>query len=345
VGGRRVGVLSVTAAALGCGSGGPASSSSSGCDAGCWQPTAADEQFISELCDLVEPCCVVNGLRAQADPGACQARFRRAGVSRDQVLRADCLHELRLSVGSGECVPEIWDLEDNCVRAVYEPSGPQAPGQPCASGADCAGAAGTITVCTPDPSSANLSGRICMRMNRGKAGEHTCLGAVNPDGVIVAAPFYRGSVGGPPVSTGAVCARRDGLYCVPADDPVTSACATLLPGGSPCAYAVTCASAQCLTPSFDEASGSNPGACLDVVGAGTTCYAADARASCNGDSYCDSSGVCAAKLATGSVCSDDGACESGNCTTAGSCSPTFREEEVALLGFCGSSQASDQGAD
>src|SRR5579862_7453528 len=103
------------AAGLGCGAGGAGGSPSS-CDGGCWQPTPTDESLIASFCALSEACCVANALEAQADVAACETTLRQSGVSGDSNLQASCLAELQSLAGSLNCVPEISDLADPCVR-------------------------------------------------------------------------------------------------------------------------------------------------------------------------------------------------------------------------------------
>src|SRR6185436_6851439 len=130
-----------------CGSSAPSASS---CDAGCWQPTAADEAFATSFCGLVGTCCVGNPLQPDAGAGAyttnCQEKVLRAGFSRDEALRSACLAELEQAAGSAACLPDYATLDSSCMRTFYEPSGPLAPGQRCTASADCKGRPGAVTI-------------------------------------------------------------------------------------------------------------------------------------------------------------------------------------------------------
>jgi hypothetical protein len=319
-------------AALGCGGGGAAGSSS--CDGGCWQPTTADQSFISSFCALSEACCVANALEPQAAVPSCETTLQKSGVSGDPGLQASCLAEMQSLSGSLDCVPEIWNLTDPCVRMFDERSGPQGPGQPCTTNADCAGPPGTIAICSPDPSSVNLSRAFCLRLEPGQAGDHTCLGNVNANGAIVAAAFYRASSGAAPLTSGFVCEQSKGLYCFPSDDPMASACTPFAADGATCDYdTIFCASGTCV----GATSSGQLGTCASTVGIGQTCAASGVQATCDDTSYCASNGTststCAAKLDTGGACTSDGACASGNCVSD-LCSAQTGTEVFALFAFC-----------
>jgi hypothetical protein len=324
-------MLFASAVTVGCGSG--SSSRGSDCDGGCWQPTPADEQFLDGFCGALEPCCVRNAYRTQEDIETCKAHFRQIGFTRDESVRMACLAELQGLAASNDCVPELWNGDDPCVRTLVERSGPQQPGQPCAFHADCAGAAGAVTLCSPNPAT-NLIGAICVRAARGAAGDRTCLGAANVDGDITLAPFFRAGSTMPPISSGVYCARRDGLYCTPSDDPAARTCAPLVADGSTCEFPLSCASEKCLTASGGTASSSEPGTCATRVPAGQTCGGTGII--CDDASTCatgTTGSTCAARVAAGSACSFDGMCTSANCDNA-LCSAQTHAERIALLNFC-----------
>src|SRR5436190_3244118 len=159
-------------AAVGCGGGGNAATENA--DGGAWQPTAADQAFISDFCAAIAPCCGSQG--RPADGGACQQTLRKAGFSHDSRLTSACLDELRqLAAAAAACVPNLADLGDSCARTFDEPSGPRAPGQSCSSNADCAGSAGTVTICSPAPTPSNLDAPpICVARAVGALGDHPC---------------------------------------------------------------------------------------------------------------------------------------------------------------------------
>jgi hypothetical protein len=324
-------------AALGCGSG--SGSVVTDCDGGCWHPTPEDEAFLDALCTRIEGCCVINEITSAPDVERCKGQLRRAGISRDPSLREMCLAQLDvLASGGRNCLPEIWNLGDPCVRVLYEPSGPQPPGQRCTSGADCAGAAGTVTLCSPDPST-DLSSALCLRLARGKAGDHTCLGTVSATGVIISAAFFQPTWTMPPISTGVVCERRANLYCQPSDDPASRICLPLAPDGDPCAGWMICASDSCMTASGSEWFGGDPGTCAQQVSTGQRCGGAGLHPICDDASYCDrtgstdSTGTCAAKLPAGSACDADDMCASNNCDT-NACSMQTDAQSLAVFGFC-----------
>jgi hypothetical protein len=338
-------VAAASISAFGCGS------SDSGdppptvdCTDGCWEPTAADEAFITELCTLTEACCVANEYRDASDLEGCADGFRRAGFSRDAALRASCLAELKGLASTGiSCVPEASDLSDACVRVTYEPSGPQAPGQPCLNRADCAGAPGTITLCAEVTSEVSPTSGLCMRLALGEAGsEEQCLGAVSSEGLILAAPRYvlgRDA----PVTTGVVCEEGAGLQCARETDLESWTCLPLSADGAACNYSTTCASKQCLTSEGSEAGFDRPGTCTKRVPAGQVCNDSISRALCDDKSFClddedasDASGTCESRRPAGSPCDVDSMCLSDRCDieTTNLCSTQTHSERLALFAYC-----------
>jgi hypothetical protein len=338
-------VAAASIIAFGCGSsdsGGPAPTVD--CTEGCWEPTAADEAFMTEVCTLTEACCVTNDYRDASDVEGCKDGYRRAGFSRDAALRASCLAELKALASAGiSCVPEASDLSDACVRLTYEPSGPQPPGAPCRNRADCAGAPGTITLCAQVTSEISPAGGLCMRLTRGVAGsEDQCLGTVSPDGVIFAGPRY--VVGrAAPVTTGAVCEEHAGLQCGQTNDIESWTCLPLRADGAACSYSTTCASKKCLTSDGSEAGFDRPGTCTKRVPAGQTCNDFVSPALCDDASFCldnddpnVSGGICEPRRPAGSPCDYDSMCLSDRCDTetAYLCSTLTRSEARALFALC-----------
>jgi hypothetical protein len=176
--GRRLGLAVMLVGAVGCGSG-TSSGTAPPCDGGCPQLTSADEAFLDKFCGLVEGCCVTNAARPAPDLAGCKRQVAENGFSRDPAVQSACLTELQGLAGAGiACFPDIGDLTDPCARIYYEPSGTHQPGEPCTVVGECAGAPGTITRC--------LNG--CLRLTPGQAGDGICLGNVDVDGTISAAP-------------------------------------------------------------------------------------------------------------------------------------------------------------
>ena len=338
-------VVVTAAAALGCGSAESNADEPSDCTGGCWEPTAADEAFFTKMCTRVEACCVANAYRddGAADVEGCKDAFRRAGLSRDAALRERCLAEMESLAGAGlNCLPEAWDLSGACARLTYEPSGPQAPGEPCVNRADCQGAPGQVTLCAGVSSEFSPTFGLCMRVKRGEAGNSTpCLGTVTPDGLIIAGPSY---VAGQhqPLTTGVVCEEHAGIQCGPGDNPASWTCQQLSADGAACTYSTTCASKKCLTSEGVEAGFDRPGTCTERVPAGRICEDYVSHAVCDAATFCHDNGdpnqpggICEPKLAVGGTCNGDGMCVSGNCDdTTHTCSATTSSGELSLLGYC-----------
>jgi hypothetical protein len=336
-GGRNTGSAGTAGATGGStgtgGSGGTGGSTS--CNAGCWTPTPADQAFIASLCALTEACCVQNALEAQPDVAGCTSKLAKSGVTSDATIQQACLAELQTLAASASCLPEQWQLSDPCVRVFYEPSGPQPPGAPCAHTGDCAGEVGKVTLCSAAPTGSSPTGSLCLQLASGVAGDQTCLAEMNEDGVITSAA-HRGPGGGlPPVTTGYICQRRNGVRCsgtMGTSDPSTTACVALLPDGAACEDASLCASGICTGIL------GTPGACTEGVPAGQPCGTSD---DCDHTSYCNTyppaAYTCAAKLPPGSGCSAAGdlACTSGNCPSTNICSAETHAESIALGAFCG----------
>lgn len=314
----------------------------SNCEHGCWQPNAADEAFVTDLCNTVESCCVANEYRTLPDVEACKKVFLKAGLSRDGSLRSKCLAEMKALATQGKnCVTEVWDLSDACVRLIYEPSGPQPPGRPCVNGADCAGAPGTVTLCSRVSSDVSPTFGICLRMTPGKpgvAGTERCLGTMSPDGLIFSAPA---SVAGQtaPITTGLLCEDRAGLYCGPVSNDFAPlwTCQPKLPDNATCYYATTCQSGEC--PPTDggiDASYEHPGICTRRAATGQGCSDEDGTTLCVDGSYCNGAvGVCETKLGAGVACMGDSQCQSDNCDLdTHQCSPQTSGERLALLAYC-----------
>lgn len=336
-------VLLVVAASYGCGSSDSSHTPAPvDCTHGCWQPSAADEQFFADVCTITESCCVANAYRDASDVEGCKAIYRSAGVTEDAKVRQDCLAELKSLASAGKsCVPEIWNFSDACLRLVYEPSGPQQPGEPCTKRADCAGSPGTITFCSTVAPEASPTSAACLRLSPGKAGTSTpCLGDVSTDGIIIAAA--RTVPTSPvPISTGVVCERRKGLYCGPGNDPTSWTCQTQGGDGSSCVSDIMCVSAQCLPIDGGVfASTDHPGTCTKQVPAGQTCddyYSGAPPTLCDAATYCqdhDMAGTCMPKLAAGTACNNSSMCLSENCDDTNVCSTQTSDEQTALLGFC-----------
>jgi hypothetical protein len=320
-----VGVVVIVAAVAQVRCGSESGAQSGNCDAGCLTP--ADDTFLTNLCTALEACCVAN-LSANGrttDIAACKRTFAASGFSHDSALQAQCLNELqaRASAGGAGCLPEVGDLASACSRLVYEPNGSVEPGQPCTTRSDCAGEAGSITLCIG----------VCVRMAHGKAGDGTCLGDASDEGVIIAAPASQAPPL-PSITTGVLCERRAGLYCMFAQDKALQTCTPLRAGGVACDYSRTCASKVCYNG--DSTQGGLTGTCLSHVSAGQTCgdvptTACDDASYCNGDGI--TPGVCVAKLPGGSSCDADWLCLNDTCAN-GVCSSTTDAQEIAIFGYC-----------
>jgi hypothetical protein len=299
--------------ALGCG-GGATTQNTTG-DGGAWQPTSDQQAFMSQFCDAIRPCCEEGGTPADAGTN-CRATLLRSGVSADPSLRAACLAEVQQLAGESDCVPDVANLADPCVRTFNEPSGPRAAGQPCAHNADCTGSAATSTICAVAPTPTNLSAPpICVVRAVGRDGDHPCLGTLFADGVTI---DYGVVLDGSdvPLTHGVLCDRGSGLYC----DPSTRVCMPLLSGSTPCTFADACASRVCRSD----------GTCSAVVSAGQACM----PAVCDDANTCDpASLVCTSKLARGAACTDSAQCM-GSCVQ-GTCSPITRAQKLVLAGWCG----------
>ena len=300
---KGVALIVALAAQAGCGSGG--GSPAAQCDGGCQQVTPAEDAFLTNLCTLIEGCCVVNADRTAPDVAGCKAQAMRVGFSHDPAVQSACLSELQglASAGTG-CFPDVSNLGDPCNQLYYEPNGTKQPGEACTSRAECAGTAGSITLC--------ING--CMRLTPGQAGETPCLGDVTEDGVIEAVP-YAPPNSTTPISTGAVCEKGAGLYCTFTQGLAAQSCQPLQVAGATCAFSRTCASGKCA--GGDQTSGAASGACTPVASAGQPCRDDATLTQCDQDSYCEFTdsppGVCVPKLPLGAACRDSTNCTSGNC--------------------------------
>jgi hypothetical protein len=341
-------VIGAAALALACGSSesGAAPPPPVDCSKGCWEPTAADEAFISDVCTVVEACCVTNAYRdaASSDVEGCKKLYRSAGLRRDAALRSACLAELKTLASQGnDCLPEAWDLSDACVRLTFEPSGPQAPGKPCVNRADCEGAPGALTICSGVTSDFSPTYGLCTRLHRGKAdSSEPCLGSVTPDGLVAAGPSYPVGMNAP-LTTGSVCEERIGIQCGPGNNPASWTCQRLSTAGAACDYSITCASGQCLTSEgVDVDLSSDPGTCTQQVPAGQPCDSTP-PAVCDASSFCHDAmnadglpgGVCETKVPAGNACLNNAMCVSGTCDSNKKlCSTQTQSEALSLLAFC-----------
>lgn len=335
-------LLLVGGAMSGCGS--TASEPPIDCTKGCWEPTPEDEALAADLCTHVEACCIANEARETADIEGCKAAFLHAGLSRDPSVRAACLADLqRLAASTPHCFPDVGDLTHACQRLVYEPSGPQRPGEPCVQRADCAGNAGAITLCSPDPTrgrpGGSPTGKICLRLERGRPGDTPCLGHVLQNGTVAAVSYAYPIVDPRPVASGVVCEARAGLYCGPGDNPPYDSCLPLIEDGASCEHSVTCQSRECRTETGGDPSSLNPGICTPRVPPGQPCNGSP-RTICDDTGYCqstdDGTSICRAKHPDGSACEWDGMCLSGTCDPDTKLCVTRPKEPdtTAIFGFC-----------
>jgi hypothetical protein len=302
---RRALLLVVpTALALGCGSG---------------NQTVEDQAFVTRFCELTEACCQKND-DSNLDPASCKAQLQILGFSRDATLRAACLAALTQRAADVSCFPALSDLDDPCIRTFNEPGGSSPPGGPCRTTVDCAGKAGTITMCLENSS----GGGFCMRMAPGQAGQGTCLGdEVTTSGGGLLGPFWGpGASGWPPtVTDGVYCDQRAGLTCFANADLDAQVCAPLLQDGSPCSFGFNCASEICWDSTYGEVNGERPGVCMARKADGQSC--ASANVTCDFNSYCRNAaagnGVCAPKAPNGAPCGQGEVCESGTCLSNSTC--------------------------
>jgi hypothetical protein len=301
-------VIAVGAAVLGCG-GGKAASDAGGAGGSGGAGAGGDGGMLppADHAFIAAFCAAFAPCCATngrtADAATCKQWLVKLGMSGDAQVRSACLDELNQLATARACMPDMANLADPCVRLFYEPSGSRAPGETCTSTADCAGSAGTVTYCHS----------TCIRGAAGAAGAGPCLATQSTSGVIVYLV-----VG----SEGILCRERDGLYCDPAD----GLCKPLLPVGSACASGI-CASGSCGTSG-----------CLPLPGFGEAC-----TSDCAGDNYCDTTTMCAPKLAAGTTCTFSAQCTgtcqgsdlcSGTCDN-GACSPLTDIQELLVGRWCG----------
>lgn len=281
---------------------------------GPWQPTSQDEAFMDAFCNAIQPCCANN--ERTTNPDSCKASLRRRGFSRDGALRSACLSGIRTLATATNCVPDLADWDDPCVRAFQEPGGPTAPGEPCKTDADCSGTARALTDCTPAPTPMDLNApSVCVVKTRGKAGDAPCVGTIFPDGITLEYGVVLTGTDSP-LANGFLCARAEGLYC----DPSSRTCKALVQGGGACTFEDACVSRVC----------QDDDTCRGIVSAGQSC----ASAVCDEASHCDSTTqTCTAKLAEGAACVTGTQC-TGSCMM-GACSSVTGTQGLALVGFCG----------
>ncbi len=314
-------------AADGAGQGGDGGGQPGDCDGACLTP--ADDAFLTQFCTQIEACCVAGaGANTRApDVAHCKRQFAANGISHDPAVQSMCLAQVQslASAMRTGCVPEIWDLSDACSRLFYEPSGTVAPGEVCQTRSDCAGKAGAVTLCIG----------LCVRLERGKAGDGPCLGDMNDYGVIIAAPGYQPAPL-PTISTGVLCATRDGLFCGFTGELAQRKCVPMRAGGEACDYSRTCTSGRCYNG--DNTTGGLTGICDTVVPPGQTCNTADPpRMVCDPTSHCDDDGLvpghCIAGLPGGATCDADYLCANGACRN-GTCKATTDAQDIAYFGYC-----------
>ncbi len=282
--------------------------------------TPDDKAFITDFCAAVVPCCMTNGVTHDAT--VCKQSMAKVSMSRDPEVRAACLDQIRELSTMRSCMPDFGDLRGPCARLFDEPSGTRAPGELCATAAECMGSPGTITQCF----------QTCITYSLGVAGDYPCLGNVYSVGLINDIPWKAGS--NTPESHGFLCEQRAGLYC----DWNDNFCKPLQPGGGACGGGnnLACESHYC--------GGPTGGVCEPLPGLGEPC-----TLDCAGDTYCNE-GVCVPKLAAGAACVGANDCSgdckgsdfcSGTCLTTGVCSPLTLAQSLLVGVWCGATPLRD----
>jgi hypothetical protein len=265
------------------------------CTNGCWQPTAADQQFVDAFCDLVAQCCP-NDRFYQVDAGfvddktTCTKVLLYEGFSRDETLRSACLDEMANVQGAPDCMFDMGDVTSACSRVFNQMSGPVAPGGRCFFSSDCAGQPGALSTC----GSIDNGPGGCFLVSIGSAGA-ACQGDIERTGSLGASfefdPPWRRLPGYESVR----CAASEGLGCAPT--------------------------------SFDDAGIANAGTCAPLLGPDAGCVSdGECAANLCWRGYC----LVTQNPYPGYPCTSDNQCDSFTCTD-GACSAKWTASARATL--------------
>ena len=278
--------------------------------------SSESEQFISDYCSLLMPCCKQAGL--SGDPSDCKMILTAftAGAGFNEAKGDQCIAAMRAASANPDfCSMDDDVLEDNgACDDVFDDggsSGSVQPGGECESSSDCADTAEGEGYCYHDYRD-GVSYETCMVVADGVEGSAPCIGT--RDGNMTS---YSGG-DGPPPTMGYICDEADGLYC----NYESGVCEAKKAIGESCSsYTV-----RCVDGAYCEG-----GVCTAQHPAGGECSSSYSD-ECVETAYCDDdANQCKEKLPDGAACTSYEQCLSNSCSND-KCEP---QTDFGIALFCG----------
>lgn len=247
--------------------------------------SAARQQFASDVCEALRPCCQQAGAGNGGALTLCKAAYTTYGRF-DQAAAAKCLEMTRASVATGAyCTAKGDPATTEACSAVFpdrQPGEPQGgtkpPGSACQFSSECAAVAGAKVYCT---GGSGGSGNTCVALTEGKQGD--VCGATVDGGLTLF------------VGKGTVyCDTAKGLYC-------EDTCVARVGLGASCTQSFGCQDGlQC-----------KAGKCAPPTAKGGACVGSS---ECADGTFCgDKSNVCESVKPDGEACGTNDECASSYC--------------------------------
>jgi hypothetical protein len=279
-----LGSLLAVAAVVACGS------SDSGGSGG----SSSSDNFITQYCELLNPCCQRAGL--PTDGKQCRTLYTAVAGSAeyDAAAGEQCLAAIRRTSSTADfCTTSQSPPE--CSKVYKDKGGgTKQPGEQCSQDADCASSAEGEVECNTHFVGSSTEKKCQLRI-KGKEGDKSCLGTVT--GTTTSLGFGSSEF----VAKGYLCHTSEGLYC----DSKTRACTKIVPIGGACAE-----SQQCVTEAYCDFAGKK---CVELGKEGADCTGSSTCAKGLG---CDTAATqkCKALKKEGEACTASQECSTSNCT-------------------------------
>lgn len=264
---------------------------------------AAQNQFLSDYCEIIKPCCPLIAGSVPSTAEACAKRIREIDpqIVKDVRARTDCLAQLRNLTPKSDFCQDFGNLEQPACPDIRRKllTGAKKPGEACTTDAECAPSYDGFVTCKT----------VCQVTKRGKEGDGPCVLTV--DGQIER-PLKDAASG----AEAFVCYTRDGFYC----DSDAKKCQKPLANGSDCAR-----DEQCEKTSFCDP---NTNKCANRKSLNNAC---SIDSQCARTAHCEESFCVEDTLDEGADCDKDELCKTDFCSN-GKCVKAL--PDVRLTNAC-----------